>query len=381
MSNRRVSRTLKAAVVLLLMIGIVMLASTSSVRGATNYSDPYFFLKRQVVWLLISLMVFLALSRFDYHWWRRKAVLLPMAVGSVILLALVFVPGVGLKVGGSHRWLGLGPFSVQPSEFVKLTTVLVLASWTAYAGRRMTRFLDGVLYPAMGLGVVLGLTISEPDFGTTLLIATVAALMLFVSGVRLVYLGSFALLGLAGFVAAVIRDPVRMRRVMAFLNPEDYPVAAHHLIQSKVALMRGEFFGVGLWNSMQKQLYLPEAHTDFILAIIGEELGLVGTLGVVLLFLVILICGIKISARAPDAFGKAVGFGITMMTAVQAAINVGVVTGCLPTKGLPLPFISYGGSSLLASMAGMAILVNVGKHAAEDGDEHTRPIKDRAHSL
>jgi cell division protein FtsW len=259
--------------------------------------------------------------------------------------------------------------------------VLVLAAWAAHAGRRMVRFKEGIVYSFCGLGLVLGLTVLEPDFGTTLLIGAVAVAMLFVAGVRIVYLGGFASIGLAGIAALIIDNPNRLTRVLAFLHPEDHPDTAHQLIQSKVALMRGELFGVGLWNSMQKQLYLPDSHTDFILGIIGEELGMIGTVAVVLLFAVVLVCGIKISARAPDPFGRYVAFGITMMTAIQAAINVGVVTGCLPTKGLPLPFISYGGSSLLASMAGMAILVNVGKHATQDGDLHTRPIKDRARSL
>ena len=375
---RRLSSTLVVFVLLLLALGVVMLASTSSVRGSARFDDPQYFLKRQLVWLCVAVLAGIGLFHFDYHWWRKLAV--PMALASVVLLALVFVPGVGSKVGGSFRWLRIGRFSVQPSEFAKLSTVIVLGSWMSHVGRRAGRFKEGLLYPLLGLGAILLLLILEPDFGTTLLTGMVGMIIMYAGGTRIGYLAVSGVLGACGFLLAVMRDPVRLGRVLAFLMPEKYPATAYHLAQSKIAFVKGGWLGVGLGKSIQKHFYLPEAHTDFILAIIGEELGVLATGGVVLLFLGITICGTMISMRAPDLYGRLLGFGLTMMIGLQAGINIGVVTGCLPTKGLPLPFISYGGSSLVASIASVAILLNVAIHAArDDSDVHTRSVKDRWH--
>jgi cell division protein FtsW len=207
-------------------------------------------------------------------------------------------------------------------------------------------------------------------------------LILFAGGARIVYLVVTGVVGICGFALAVMQNPVRMGRVLAFLMPEKYPATAYHLAQSKVAFIVGRLHGVGLGDSMQKQLYLPEPHTDFILAIIGEELGFLATFGVLLLFLGLFICGLIITTKARDPYGRLIAFGMTMMISLQAAINVGVVTGCLPTKGLPLPFISYGGSSLMMSVACVSVLVNVALHSTEGHDDpHTKLIKDRHHRV
>ncbi|NQT93822.1 MAG: putative lipid II flippase FtsW [Lentisphaerae bacterium] len=376
----RTSSLLLVCVLCLVCVGVVMLASTSGVKGSSHFDDPHFFLKRQLVWLMVAVGVGLALFRFDYHWWLRVAP--PLAVASILLLGLVFVPGIGAKVGGSNRWLRLGPFSLQPSEFAKLSTVIVLSAWMAHIGRRAARLKEGLILPMAFLGVVLILMILEPDFGTTLLTGAVGFMLLYGGGTKLGHLAVTGMLGLCGFVLAILRDPLRLGRVMALFVPEDHPVAAYHLAQSKVAFIKGEWVGAGLGESIQKQFYLPEAHTDFILAIIGEELGFVATGGVVILFIGIVVCGLTISLNAPDPFGSLLAFGLTMMISLQAAINIGVVTGCLPTKGLPLPFISYGGSSLVVSIAAVSILLNVARHAMDSWtDEHTRIIQDRAHNL
>jgi len=375
---RKTSRTLVAIVLALLSLGIVMLASTSSIKGATTFNDPYYFLKRQLIWVSLSLVAAMILFRFDYHWWQKLSI--PLMIVSVGLLVLVFVPGIGLRVGGSNRWLRLGLLSFQPSELVKFSTVVVLASWMATIGRRSRNFNEGLLFPVIGLGVVLGLLIVEPDFGTTLLTGLVGMLIMLAGGTRLGYLIITGMLGGCSFILAVMHDPVRMHRILAFITPEKYPDTSYHLVQSKIAFYLGGWLGNGLGNSMQKHLYLPEAHTDFIFAIIGEELGFVATCAVVLLFLGLLACGMIISFRAPDPFGRLLGFGLTMMITMQAAINIGIVTGCLPTKGLPLPFMSYGGSSLLMAVASICVLLNIGEHSTEEYvDEHTRPIKDSAH--
>ncbi|MDD5522211.1 MAG: putative lipid II flippase FtsW [Kiritimatiellae bacterium] len=375
---RKTSSTMVAIVLALLSVGIVMLASTSTVKGSASFGDPHYFLKRQLVWLFISLVAAVIFVRFDYHWWQKMAV--PLTIVTAVLLVMVFIPKMGLKVGGSHRWLRLGFLSFQPSEFAKFASIIAMSSWMVQAGRKVMNVKEGFIYPLCGLGVILCLIMLEPDFGTTLLIGAVSMLIMFAGGTRLSYLFAGGLLGLCGFILAVMRDPIRLKRILSFLWPDQFSAGAYHLMQSKIAFELGGLFGKGLGNSLQKHLYLPEAHTDFILAIIGEELGFIATLIVVLLFTGFLICGMIITFKAPDPFGRLVAFGITMMISLQAAINIGVVTGCLPTKGLPLPFISYGGSSLLMAAIGVCVLLNIAQHAGEDhADDHTRIIKDNAH--
>ena len=375
---RKTSSTLVTIVVLLFALGIVMLASASSVRGVASVHDPHFFLKKQLVWLFLSLVIGTIVALFDYHWWQEVA--LPVAIVSLCLLAVVLIPGIGMQVGGSRRWLHLGPLSLQPSELMKFGAIVALVSWAVYAGRRMDSFKEGIALPLGGLGIVLLMMILEPDFGTTLLTGMVGMLILFAAGSRFSYLCGIGLLGGCGFMAAVMSNPVRRGRVLAFLMPDQFPATAYHLAQSKIAFIKGGLLGVGLGNSMQKQFYLPEAHNDFILAIIGEELGFVGTFCVLALFAGILVCGLIIWSKAPDPLGRFLAFGMTMMITLQAAINMGVVTGCLPTKGLPLPFISYGGSSLMASTACVAVLLNVALHGEESRlDDHTRAIRNKRH--
>jgi cell division protein FtsW len=378
MLRARTVRTLLLIVVALVGLGIVMLASTSSARGFASHSDPQYFLKRQLVWLAIAVCVGFLLARFDYHLWRKHPLLLGAAVGLVVCaLLVVLVPGLGVKIGGSRRWLRLGPLSVQPSEFAKLAVVLGLAAWTAHVGKRIHDFRRGLLPALVGLGVASLLVMLEPDFGTTVLLATVGGVVLLASGARIPHLAAAGAVAAMVVGLAVASNPNRMERVGAFFKPEKHARAAYHLAQSKVAFMQGGMWGVGLGKSIQKQHYLPEAHTDFILAIIGEELGLLATLLVLLLFAALAFLGIAVSLRAPDTFGRLLAFGITMMLSLQAAINVGVVTGCLPTKGLPMPFISYGGSSLVASVACVAVLMNVAMHCEARSDRHTQPFKDR----
>lgn len=356
---RRAGALLACAVVVLVAVGIVMLASTSSVKGVTDYGDPQYFLNRQLIWLAASLTLSLMVRRVDYRVWRRFWI--PLFLLALFLLVLVFVKGIGVKVGGSHRWISLMGLSFQPSEFAKVMTVVALAAWMERTGRRVSTFLAGALFPVMGLGLVAGLLMLEPDFGTTMLVGAVGMCVMFVGGSRPIYLAMFGVAGLSLFVMAVMDDPVRMGRILAFIMPEKYPATAHHLAQSKVSFILGGPWGVGLGNSIQKHLYLPEAHNDFILAIIGEELGLMATGGLLLLYAVVAVCGTTISLKSPDIFGKLLGMGLTALLTLQAAINMGVVTGCLPTKGLPLPFISYGGSSMMGAIAAVAILLSIAR--------------------
>lgn len=377
---RNTVNALIVVVLLLVSLGIIALATTSSVRAATRFDDPSHYVRLQLIWVGVSLVLGYILSHIDYRLWQRLAPVLVIIV--VILLAMVFLPGIGVRVGGSRRWLRvLGSVRLQPSEIAKIVEMIALSAWLAHVGRRATTFKYGLLMPGLGLSVLLGLVIAEPDFGTTMLMGATALIVLFAGGVRLHYLVITAAVGFSAFILAVMQDHVRWARVMAFLDPEKYPNTAYHLTQSKIAFILGGFSGVGLGDSIQKHYYLPESHTDFILAILAEEFGILGSGAVALLFGAILFLGLRISAYAPDRFGRLLAFGLTTMIVVQASINIGVVTGCLPTKGLPLPFISYGGSSMLSSIACICILINIGKQARIEPEGTRRAIKDRQHTF
>lgn len=366
-------------VLLLLALGIVMLASASSVKGDDVHNDPRYFLRRQLVFLAAAIVAGAVAASVDYHFWKKHWI--PVAVAAALVLVLVLVPHIGSKIGGSRRWLKLGPISIQPSEFAKFALVIALGGWITQVGQRIGTFKDGIIKPGILLGVMLGLVFLEPDFGTTILLACVGGILLLVGGSPPVWLGFGGLLGLCGFALAVLRDDVRRGRILAFLMPDKYPAAAYQLGQSEDAFTLGGFWGVGLGESIQKHYYLPEAHTDFILAIVGEELGLIATIMVVLLFAALFVCGVMISLRAKDQFGRLLGFGLTLMITVQAVINIGVVTGCLPTKGLPLPFISYGGSSLVVSMVNIGVLINIARQGFDNAEKTPIGARDKARWL
>jgi len=376
----KTSTILVLAVLCLLVFGIVMLASTSGIKAQAIYGDPNYFVKRQLLWALFAVIAGAMAARWDYRRWRILAV--PLFGLAVVLLALVFVPGIGAKIGGSRRWLHFGPIPrFQPSEFGKFALILMMAWWMAREQRHASDFWHGAVLPIMLLGMPIGLIFLEPDFGTTILAATVGIAVLFAGGSRGVYLLAFALSGLAVFSLAVAHDPVRLHRILAFLDPDKYSQTySFQLVSAINAFIAGGLSGVGLGQSMQKQYYLPEAHTDFIFAIIGEELGIFATGAVVLMFAILFFCGLKISMKAQDVFGQLLAFGITIMITLQAAINIGVVTGCLPTKGLPLPFISFGGSSLIMSLVEVGILINIAQHEPDKAKaDNVKIIKDRVH--
>jgi cell division protein FtsW len=373
---RKTPTILVGIVLLLLALGIVMLASASSVKGNAVYKDSSYFLIRQLIWLVAAVVAGTVTASIDYHrwlkWWK------PISIISGVLLVLVLVPHIGVKINGSHRWFRLGPISTQPSELAKFAVVIMLSSWMATRKGLEGTFIEGILKPGAMLVPILGLVFLEPDFGTTILLAVVGCSILFAGGSMVRYLGLGVSVGLVGFAIAVMHDPVRAGRVLAFIEPEKYPAAAYHLQQSEQAFTLGGIWGVGLGESLQKHFYLPEAHTDFILAIVGEELGLAATVMVVLLFAGFLACGTMIIRQAPDALGRLMALGFTLMTTVQATINVGVVTGCLPTKGLALPFISYGGSSLIVSMMCVGVLVNIAHHGVvTEGRAVIRAVQDK----
>ena len=371
---------LTATVISLALFGLLMLASASpnQLQDTSILKDP--FVKRQAASLLIGLVAFMVVARTDYRAWRRWAI--PLALVSIVLLVMVLVPGVGLNIKGSRRWLSLGVIHMQPSEVTKLALILVMAWWMSRVQRKAGHPVHGLILPLALMGGLTGLVFIEPDFGTSILLASVAFAMMFIGGSRVGLLLVTGAFGLAGFSVLVMMDTERMARIVAFLNPEKYEQdEAFQLLNAIYAFVVGGPTGVGLGNSLQKQIYLPEAHTDFIFAIVGEEMGLPASLGVLLLFVVFFACGLRISFRAPDSFGRLLAFGITTLVTLQAALNMGVVTGVLPTKGLPLPLISYGGTSMAITFVMVGLLASVGLQAGNEQEESLPGIRDRARRL
>jgi len=359
---QRTITLLIAAVLILVTVGVVMLYSASMVKGIDFDNDPAYFLMRQIIWLVLAAAAALVCIHMDIRFFRVFA--LPAALLCSLLLVLVRIPGIGACINGSWRWIPLGPLTVQPSEFSKLAVILAAAWWLARRQRHMHKFVKGLLIPLIGLGVFSVLLLVEPDFGTTILMSMVVFSLLYAGGARLAHLGLCAGAGMTGFGLLLLHNPNRMRRIFAFLDPEKYAQGeAWQLINARNAFARGGWKGAGLGNSIQKYYYLPEAHTDFIFPIIGEEFGIVATLSILILFVVIFFCGLRIASRARDDFSRFTALGITLMLTLQAIINLAVVTGSMPTKGLALPFISYGGSSLLICSAMIGILINVAHNA------------------
>lgn len=351
---QRTITVLIASVLMLITVGLVMLFSASMGRG--DHSE--YFVLRQLCWMGIALSAAVICARVDLQLFRKAAI--PLAVLCLTALVCVRIPGIGHEVNGSWRWIRIGPLTVQPSEFTKLAMILSTAWWIAFRHRFMHTFRRGILVPMCGLAAFAGLLLVEPDFGSTLLIGLVILIMLYVGGANPSHLIGFGAAGILGVAVLLLNNPNRMSRIAAFLNPEAHAQGeAWQLINALNAFAVGGLGGSGLGNSIQKYYYLPEAHTDFIFPILGEELGLVAGLIILFLFVVIFTCGLLIAGRTDDDFRRFTALGCTLMISFQALINFAVVTGSMPTKGLALPFISYGGSSLLVCSCMIGILVNV----------------------
>ncbi len=359
---------LVCCVAALLALGLVMLYSSGlspgpggSVQAGARY------MTMQLAWCVVGLFACAVCAGIDYHIWKKAAI--PLLIISVVLLVLVFVPPVGIHRKGASRWLGWQTRSLfQPSELAKVALILVLAWYGERYQRQMSTFTRGVLVPLCIIGLVLGLIFPEPDRGTTILLAAVSGTMLLIAGVRWHFIlpPSFAAMGALAF--SLWHDPVRIKRIFGWLYlEENRSGVGYQAYQAMLALGSGGLTGLGLGNGKQKLGFVPEHHTDFILSIIGEELGLVATLLVVLAFLVIAVCGIYIALRAPDTFGLLLGAGVTFLIGYQALINIGVVTSALPNKGLPLPFVSYGGSSLVTMLASVGLLLGIARQARPQG--------------
>jgi cell division protein FtsW len=355
--HRKSAYFLFVAVLVLLVIGIVMLFSTSAF-ARDSHGDVYFFVKRQALWLGIGLVICFAAALIDYHFWQRTWwIWLGLAV---ITLALCFVPHLGMRLNGSRRWVGIGLFTFQPSEIAKVAVVFFLAYWFSRYEKASNHPVYGFAIPIAVVGVLLTLIIFEVDLGTTVLVGAASFVLMFVAGTNPILLGLLSIAGAGGILLVATQMSERMARLAAFIDPQRFKDdAGLQQMQALIAWGSGGMEGLGLGNGRQKMLYLPYAHTDFIFPMIGEELGLRISLLVVFLFVVIIVCGIMIALHAKDRFGLLAGCGIISLLGLQAAVNIGVTTSLLPNKGLPLPFISYGGSNLVACLFGVGLLLNI----------------------
>ena len=355
--HRKSAYILFLAVLGLLVIGIVMLFSTSAF-ARDSHGDVYFFIKRQAMWFGVGLVVCIFAALIDYHLWQRTWWL--WFALALVVLALCYVPHIGMRLNGSRRWIGWGPITVQPSELAKLAIIFFLAAWFARYEKPDRKLLFGFILPLAIITLPAALVLGEVDLGTTALIGTTAFVVMFVAGANPLWLGIISLTGLGGLLLVATRISERMGRLSAFLHPQHFQEdAGLQQMQALIAWGSGGMEGLGLGNGRQKMLYLPYAHTDFIFPIVGEELGLRFSLLVVFLFVVIIVCGTMIALHAKDRFGLLLGCGVVSLLALQAAVNIGVTTSLLPNKGLPLPFISYGGSNLVACMFGVGLLLNI----------------------
>ena len=355
--HRRSAYILFLAVLGLLVIGIVMLFSTSAF-ARDSHGDIYFFIRRQAIWFGIGLVMCTFAALVDYHFWQRTWWL--WFAFALVALALCYFPHIGMRINGSRRWVGLGPVTFQPSELAKLAAIFFLAAWFTRHEEAGSNLLSGFVLPLAIVGLLAGLILAEVDLGTTALLGTTAFVVMFVAGANPLLLGITSLAALGAILIVATQISERLGRLSAFLHPQNFKEdAGLQQMQALIAWGSGGMEGLGLGNGRQKMLYLPYAHTDFIFPIIGEELGLRVSLLVVFLFVVIIVCGIMIALHAKDRFGLLLGCGVASLLALQAAMNIGVTTSLLPNKGLPLPFISYGGSNLVACMFGIGLLLNI----------------------
>lgn len=352
----RTDLPLLVAVIGLTLFGLFMLYDASSYVAFRDFGDKYRYIKDQMSWAVLGIIAMVAASYFDYKKYYNLA--LPILIGAIVLLVLVFIPGIGLRILGARRWINLGFFVLQPSEIVKLALTIYLAAW--FSIKEKGRFIAFLLLT----GLILGLVMLQPDMGTAIIIMGIAVVIYFLSGGSIKHLIGLLPVAVLGGIALILVEPYRAKRLMTFLNPDQgVQGSSYHLRQILIALGSGGIFGVGVGNSLQKYAYLPESTTDSIFAIIAEELGLIGALGLVAVILFIIYRGFYIAVHAKDNFGKLLAGGITSYLAIQTIVNLGAQTALMPLTGVPLPFISYGGSALVINLISVGILLNISRQS------------------
>ena len=349
------------ASILLAIIGLLMIYSSSSVWSLYKFNDAFYYLKHQAIFFFAGIIIILFLKNIDYNLYKKNANIILFICLS--LLILVLIPGIGKVRNGSRSWFGIGAFGMQPSEISKIALIIFTAKYLSNNEREVKSFKKGIFPILIIISLFFGLIMLEPDFGTAMVIVMTLVSMLFVSNIKLSFFGYTGLLGLLGIVALIIIAPYRMSRIISFINPWLDPLGSgFQIIQSLYAIGPGGLFGLGFGNSIQKHFYLPEPQTDFIFAIISEEFGIMGITILSILFITLFVNVIKISMNTNDLFAKYLSFGLIIGIMIQTVLNICVVIGIVPVTGVTLPFISYGGSSLLVSMASIGIILNIAKN-------------------
>ncbi|MFW6035126.1 MAG: putative lipid II flippase FtsW [Halothermotrichaceae bacterium] len=350
-------------VLILMTMGLIMILSASSIRAYNMYGDSFYLFRHQLIWSLVAIAAMIFFMNIDYHIYKKYAVLILFSTIAALIVVLI----IGTVAGGSRRWIDLGILRIQPSELAKLGFVIYLAYYFSKKQEKIKSFTRGILPPLIVLGIIFGLILAEPDLGTGVAIAGTFFVMLFAAGAPYLHMLFLSLSGFAMIIVFIMTSDYRRERLLSFLDPFADPLnTGYHIIQSLLALGSGGIFGVGLGQSKQKFLYLPEPGTDFIFAIVGEEMGLLGTLVIVFLFFLFAWRGLKTAASVTDRFGVMLAVGITAMVIIQAVINIGVVTSSMPITGITLPFISYGGTSLVIMSSAVGILLNISRQTVDN---------------
>jgi cell division protein FtsW len=359
-SSQRGDRVVLVLAFILIAVGIGMIYSASAVMAQKRFGDSTYFLKRQLLWLAVGMVFLMIFARTDLKTLRSWGV--PFLLIGVVALVAVLLPMIGVTVKGARRWLKFGALTIQPAELIKVGVLLYLAHYLAKKGERIEDFRSGFVPPLLVIGLVLTLIVVEPDLGTAAVIGLVTLALLFIGGARLGHLAMIGLAALPVLYLLIAGVSYRRQRMLSFLDPWSDPEGnGFQVIQSFLALGGGGPFGVGLGEGHQKLFFLPEPHTDFVLSMLGEELGFLGTSIVILLLALFVAKGFMIALAAEDPFGRYLAFGVSFLVAFHTLINVGMISGLLPTKGLPLPFLSYGGSSLVVNMIGTGMLISISR--------------------
>lgn len=346
----------------LLIIGVIMVYSASHIWSEYKYDDSLYYLKRQLLFAGAGVIAMFIFMFIPYTTWKKYVNII--LFGCFILLIAVLIPGIGMVRGGAQSWIGVGAFSIQPSEFMKLGLIVFLAALLSEKQKYITSLTKGFLPCLLLTFTAFGLIMLQPDLGTGLVLVLTCITMIFIAGARVSHFVSLGVLGIAGFALLIISAPYRINRITAFLNPWEDPLGdGFQIIQSLYAIGPGGLMGLGLGNSLQKYFYLPEPQTDFIFAILAEELGFIGGTAVILLFFLLLWRGVKVALENTDPFARYLAIGIVAMIAIQAMINISVVIGLIPVTGITLPFLSYGGSSLTLTLCSVGILLNISIHS------------------
>ncbi|NQT47219.1 MAG: putative lipid II flippase FtsW [Candidatus Omnitrophica bacterium] len=357
---RKLRRSIFIITLMLLGIGVIMVYSASAIFASEAMGSSFYFLRRHLIYIGIGLLLSIFVMKVDLR--RIQDLARPILMISVVSLGLVLIPGIGSEAGGARRWFKFFNVGFQPAEFVKLAILVYISDYMARRGNDVKAYFRGFLPLTIVVGLISGLVLLQPDFGTAVSIAMISFLVIYAGGGKLQHIASLCIAAFPFLWFAVLRVPYRRSRITAFLDPWSVRKAeGFQVVQSFLALGTGGLFGVGLGKSSQKLFYLPAAHTDFIFAVIGEELGFLGAASVLILFFLLFWQGMRVVFKSRVPFARHLTFGITMMFAVEALVNIGVSTGSLPTKGLPLPFISYGGSSIVMHMMAVALLLSTAR--------------------